>query len=68
MSLPAVHQLTATDTLLSLSDDYYGAYDGWRTIAEDNGIRDWGMATPLTQRPGLKVGSRVRIPSLGGEL
>lgn len=63
----AIHVLTATDTLLSLSDDYFGAYDAWRSIAEDNGIRSWGMATPLTLMPGLSVGSRIRIPSLGGE-
>lgn len=67
MTLPATHALTPTDTLMSLSDDYYGAYDGWRIIAEDNGIRTWGMATPLMLMPRFKRGGRVRIPSPGGE-
>lgn len=61
-----VHALQAGDTFVSLSDDYYGAYDAWRTIAEANGIRDWGMATPLVLRAGLSVGDRLIIPSLGG--
>lgn len=67
MALPAVHVLEPTDTLLSLSDDYFGAYDAWRVIAETNGIRTWGMATPLMDMPRFSRGGRVRIPSLTGE-
>lgn len=63
--LPAVHALRPTDTLVSLSDEYFGAYDAWRVIAEENGIRTWGMATPLMLMGRFKHGGNVRIPKLG---
>lgn len=62
--LPATHKLKATDTLSSLSFEYYGRYDWWRFIRDANGIpKRFGMKTRLVTLPGRwKVGYKVKIP------
>lgn len=60
--LPATIKLTATDTLSSLSQFYYGTPAGWRWIAEDNGVRNWGQSSPLVGMSRFRTGSTFRIP------
>lgn len=64
VALPTTHVLTATDTLNSLSHEYYGSYAHWRLIRDANGVTaKFGAKTPLVQLPGRwKVGFRVKIP------
>lgn len=61
--LPARHKLTATDTLHSLSMEYYGTYEGWREIAKTNGIHV-GQSYHLVLLKRYKVGSIIRIPKI----
>lgn len=70
VDLPATHKLTASDTLSSLSHEYYGTYNFWRDIRDANGVsKRWGQKTPLVKLPGRwKVGLKVKIPALGASL
>lgn len=63
-ALPFRYALASGDTLRSISKDFYGNDSFWRTIAEANGIRNWGASTSLTSRPGLNAGTRLSIPVL----
>jgi nucleoid-associated protein YgaU len=75
VKLPTTHILTGSDTLSSLSQEYYGSPNYWRTIAAANGISKWGAKTPLASPtvplssgvpaapPLYKVGAVVRIPT-----
>lgn len=67
VTLPTTHVLTATDTLLSLSEAYYGHREGINAIKARNGISKWGSTDHLVNYPtpgsgGLNVGSRITIP------
>lgn len=64
--LPTTHVLTATDTLASLSHEYYGRYDYWRHIRDANGItKKFGQKTPIVNLPGrFKVGYKIKIPTV----
>jgi hypothetical protein len=70
VSLPTTHQLTAKDTLASLSQDFYGSYAFWRDIRDANGIsKRFGQKTPIVSLPGrFKVGYKLKIPALGAKL
>lgn len=74
VKLPTTHALTATDTLTSLSQEYYGSPNYWRTIAQANGITKWGSKTLLASPtaplsggvsalPPYAVGAVIRIPT-----
>lgn len=60
--LPTTHLLTEKDTLQSLAKHYYGAYGAWRTIANANGVRNWGPTTELVKLAKFKIGDKVKIP------
>lgn len=62
--LPTTHILKASDTLRSLSKEYYGTYENWRAIRDANGIpQRFGAQTPLVKLPGhFKVGAKIKIP------
>ncbi|HEX7088727.1 MAG TPA: hypothetical protein VF192_01245 [Longimicrobiales bacterium] len=60
--LPTKHKITNTDTLESLSFDYYGSYSGWAHIGRANGMHKWGASTRLWKHPRWKVGSYIKIP------
>jgi nucleoid-associated protein YgaU len=63
VSLPTTHTLAAGDTLMGLSERYYGFFGGWRQIAQENGLGHWGPNTPLQQIGGSRVGrTKLRIP------
>jgi nucleoid-associated protein YgaU len=66
ISLPTTHKLTATDTLSSLSFEYYGSYAFWREIRDANSIsKRFGAHTKLVTLPGRwKVGYKVKIPNV----
>jgi nucleoid-associated protein YgaU len=66
--LPTTHRLTAETTLHSLSRNHYGVASGWRIIARENGIKNWGPATPIVQSKRWKVGDKVKIPKVTSEL
>lgn len=68
-SLPATKRLTATDTLSSLSYEFYGTYRFWRFIRDANGIpARFGAKTPLVQLGRrFRVGAKVKIPQIAGE-
>lgn len=60
--LPTTHRITAKTTFASLSRHYYGREEGWRLIAEENGVRGWGSSTPIADHRRFKVKSKVKIP------
>lgn len=64
VSLPTTKRLTATDTLSSLSNEFYGRYDQWRDIRDANGItKRFGAKTPVIKLGGRwKVGAKIKIP------
>lgn len=64
VTLPATAKLDASDTLSSLSHDYYGRYDFWRDIRDANGITTrFGAKTPIVSLHGRwKVGAKITIP------
>jgi len=62
-SLPATHNLTASDTLHSLALRYYKSARAWPTIAEANSITGVGQSTPLVEMARFKVGSKIKIPA-----
>lgn len=64
--LPTTAALTSTDTLDSLSYEYYGTYKYWRQIRDANGIPSrFGAKTPIVSLPGrFKVGAKVKIPKV----
>jgi hypothetical protein len=66
VTLPTTHALKATDTLSSLSFEYYGSYAFWREIRDANGIsKRFGQKTPLVKLPGrFKVGYKIKIPNV----
>lgn len=51
-----------TTTFYELAFEYYGAYEGWRAIAEANGMRDWGPSTPLELSKRYGRGGTLKIP------
>lgn len=65
VKFPATHELTDTDTLQSLSHEFYGRYDFWRDIRGANGISTrFGQNTPLVTLSRYKVGSNVKLPKI----
>jgi hypothetical protein len=64
VTLPHRHKLRATDTLHSLSYEFYGTYEGWREIASRNGIRGIGQSYELVKSKRFKVGSIIVIPDV----
>lgn len=66
VSLPTSVKLTATDTLDSLSYEYYGRYDYWRDIRDANSMgTKVGAKTPVVNLGGRwKVGVKIQIPSV----
>lgn len=66
VDLPTTVKLKATDTLDSLSYEFYGTYKYWRNIRDANGIPSrFGAKTPLVNLPGrFKVGGKVKIPKV----
>lgn len=65
VTLPTTHKLKPTDTLESLALEYYGSYEGWTAIAEANGFRNWGKATPIMHSKRFKKGGTIKIPQWG---
>lgn len=68
VTLPTSIVPTASDTLHSLAHEFYGAYAGWRAIAEASSLRGWGPNTPIVQSArfaaALTVGGpKVVIPA-----
>lgn len=64
--LPTVAFLTATDTLMSLAKVYYGSSSqAWRSIANENGITNWGPSTPIVFAALWRIGAPIRIPKRG---
>jgi hypothetical protein len=68
VSLPTTKKLKATDTLSSLSHEFYGRYDQWRDIRDANGItKRFGAKTPVVKLGGRwKPGAKITIPLVGG--
>lgn len=60
--LPTKHKLRESDTLEYLSKRYYGFHWGWRTIAEANGLRNWGPRTEIHKSKKFKNGDLLNIP------
>jgi hypothetical protein len=61
-NLPTTAKLSATDTLRSLAEHYYGSGSAWRQIAGANGLSQWGSEDPLVKMGRYKVGDRIKIP------
>ena len=59
---PVTHELGPTDTFRSLSKRYYKHVHGARVIANYNGVRDWGMHTPIVDHPRFRPLSKITIP------
>lgn len=65
VKFPATHALTDTDTLQSLSHEFYGRYDFWRDIRDANGIsKRFGQNTRLVTLSRYKVGSNIKLPKI----
>lgn len=60
--LPTKHILRDSDTLMELSQRYYGFHWGWRTIADANNIKNWGGETPIVKHDRWKNGDMLTIP------
>lgn len=70
VSLPTTTTLKASDTLDSLSYEFYGTYAFWRNIRDANGIsQKFGEKTPIVSLPGRFVtGAKLKIPALTAKL
>lgn len=66
VTLPATVKLKSTDTLDSLSYEFYGSYRYWRNIRDANGIpQRFGEKTPIVSLPGRFVaGAKLKIPKV----
>lgn len=60
--LPTTVEIDANDTLYGLSDRFYKTHAGWKEIARENGIPNFGPSTPLVQHKRFRVGSKLKIP------
>lgn len=62
--LPASPRLRDTDTLSSLSMEYYGTYSHWRLIRDANGISHrFGSHTVIVYNTRFKTGQKIKIPA-----
>lgn len=66
VQLPTTKAITATDTLQSLSMEFYGTYEFWRDLRDLNGISPrFGQKTVLVSLPGRwKVGYKIKIGAI----
>lgn len=66
VELPTTHKLRTTDTLHSLSKEFYGTYSHWRNIRDANGMpHKFGAKTLITKLGGhFKVGYKIKIPKV----
>lgn len=65
VKFPTTHPLKSTDTLNSLAHEYYGRYEFWRDIRDDNGIsKKFGQNTHLIDLAKYKVGSKIKLPKI----
>lgn len=64
ITLPTTVAIDTTDTLSSLSMEFYGRYDGWRYIRDANGIpKAFGQKTAIASLPGrFAAGTKLKIP------
>lgn len=66
--VPTTKNITASDTLSSLSMEYYGSYAFWKQIRDANGITaKFGQNTAIVSLSGRwKTGAKIKIPAVSG--
>jgi nucleoid-associated protein YgaU len=65
VKFPTTVKIKSSDTLQSLAHEFYGRYEFWRDIRDDNGIsKKFGQNTRLVTLPKYKVGSKIKLPKI----